>query len=291
MLAARNFAFLIVLVATVVFSYPATASIQTYDILEKFDTSGLSASWLYDATGTVNGSDENGSLLSGPKSSCISGSLEGDLSGNTLLDISGSVTGMVKQMSGYLNSVFQTSFSPSTAFELQLGKLSTGGDGALKFETDGASTGQFTGGFLDFSLYVDGAATSLIDGTFFFKPQAETGSDKLSPNRGTSSEFTLWGWNWMHDGLPVDGRDEPDWNEFLSGSMGLGYDGPDVSRTLPNGAPGVGFPLGIALYALNADATSSAPLHNPEPGTVLIWGVLSIAAVLASRTRCSRSSR
>ena len=53
---------------------------------------------------------------------------------------------------------------------------------------------------MDFSLMVGGSTTSVLDGTFFFKPQAESGSDALSPNRGTSYNFSLWGWDWMHDG-------------------------------------------------------------------------------------------
>jgi hypothetical protein len=177
----------------------------TYEVSPQFATDGFTASWLHGATGgPPHGSAENGALLNGPTSSRIAGSLEGNLLTNRLLNASGDISCCLKQLASYLNDRFGTSFTTSTAFDLKLGLLANGGDGALAFETDGAGSGQFTGGFLDFSLFVDGAASSLRDGTFFFKPQAESGSARLSPNRGTSSEFTLWGWNWMHDGAPID---------------------------------------------------------------------------------------
>ena len=193
-----------------------------------------------------------------------------------LANASGSVSGKLKQLASYLNGVFGTNFTTWTPFELKLGGSANGGNGALAFETNGTGSGEFTGGYLDFSLWVADSATSLLDGTFFIKPQAESGSDVLSPNRGTSSEFTLWGWNWMHDGLPVDMAAEPSWGEFLSG---LGYAGDPVNRTLPGGVSGFTAPLGIALYIVDPDPPAPEAMHNPEPATVVIWGLLAVVAI------------
>jgi hypothetical protein len=261
---------------------PARASVHvTYDILQEFSTDGFTASWLHSAESIENGTPENGALLNGARSSRISGSLEGNLSGSVLSGVSGSVSGKLKQLSTYLNSVFGSSYTTYTPFELRLGVSAGGGDGALKFETNGAGTGQFTGGYLDFSLLVDGTATSLLDGTFFFKPQAESGSAVLSPNRGTSSEFTLWGWNWMHDGDPVDGALAPDWADFLGA---LGYSGPAVLRT-PDSGPGLQSPVGIALYVV--DPATSAPdgAHSPEPTAFVIWFLIAAGAIVYCRSR------
>lgn len=256
----------------------ALASIQvTYDIVPTFATDGFSASWLHGATGgPPRGSPENGALLNGPTSSRITGTLAGDLSGNILSNASGSVSGKLKHFSNHLNDTLGTNYTTYTPFELKLGGAANGGAGALAFETDGAGTGQFTGGYLDFSLFVGGSATSLLDGTFFFKPQAESGSATLSPNRGTSSDFTLWGWNWMHDGAPVDGGDEPVWSSFLSG---LGYTGDTVMRSQLDS------PLGIAMYVVDADAPAPEGLQSPEPATFVVWGLIALASAGAYRLR------
>jgi hypothetical protein len=258
----------------------APASVHvTYNVLEEFSTDGFSASWLHSAESLLNGTPENGALLNGARSSRVAGSLEGNLSGSVLSDVSGSVSGTLKQLSIYVNDVFGTSYAMSTPFDLKLGGAASGGNGALKFETDGAGTGQFTGGFLDFSLFVAGSATSLLDGTFFFKPQAESGSAVLSPNRGTSDEFTLWGWNWMHDGLPVDGALEPDWESFLGA---LGYSGPTVLRT-PASGPGLVSPIGVALYVVDPDPPVLSEGHSPEPTAFIVWGLLALVAVTTFR--------
>ena len=78
-----------------------------------------------------------------------------------LSHVSGSVTGKLKQLAAYLNAAFDTSFSTYDQFELRLGGLADGGSGALAFETNGAGTGEFTGGYLDFSLFVAGNTESL----------------------------------------------------------------------------------------------------------------------------------
>lgn len=261
----------------------ASASIHvTYNVLPKFTTDGFTASWLHSATsGPPHGSEENGALLEGAMSSRIAGTLEGDLLGNVLSNASGSVSGKLKQLSSYLNVAFGTSFTTYTPFELKLGGQAVGSDGALAFETNGAGTGQFTGGFLDFSLFVDGNTTSLIDGTFFFKPQAESGNAALSPNRGTNSTFTLWGWNWMHDGPPVVGTGpEPIWATFLSG---LGYTGPAVLRTPSDGGPQLLNPLGIAMYVADPDPPALEGLHNPEPAALVTWSLLIAIVFMAYR--------
>jgi hypothetical protein len=259
----------------------AVASVHTYyDVQQQDSVDGFSASWLHAATSGLNGSPENGALLNGAISSRLSGSFEGDLSGNILSNISGSVSGKLKQLASYLNGTLGANFSTSDPFELRLGASASGGTGALAFETNGVGTGEFTGGFLDFSLYAAGGAASLVDGTFFFKPQAESGSDKLSPNRGNDFISTLWGFNWMHDGPPVDGGETADWSSFLNG---LGYAGPTVLRTPSSGA-GLQAALGIALYIKDPpppDGNRSAP----EPTTFLIWGLLGLISVGTLRSR------
>ncbi len=255
------------------------ASVHTnYDILQNFSAEGFSASWLYGADSALSGSAGNGALLAGETSSRISGALEGDLSGNKLLNPTGSVSGSLKQLASYLNTALGTNFSTCTPFQLLLGGMSDGGQGGFAFETNGAGTGEYTGGFLDFSLMVGGSSTSVLDGTFFFKPQAETGSGALSPNRGDSYAFSLWGWNWMHDGLPADGAAAPNWGDFLSS---LGYTGPAaVDRTPPDGSAALIAPLGIAMYLVDPP---SGGMSNPEPTAFLIWGLLAAVTITFSR--------
>ena len=84
--------------------------------------------------------------------------------------------------------------------------------GKLAFETNGAGSGQYTGGYVDYVLAVDtnpdvnvDTFTDVLAGTFFFKPQGENSSSMLSPNRGIISKFTLWGYNYMHDSYAYDG--------------------------------------------------------------------------------------
>ena len=264
-------AYSLALALVLTFQATASASVHTYYEVQQQDSiDGFSASFLHAAASGLNGSPENGALLNGAISSRLTGSFEGDLSGNILSNISGSVNGRLKQLASYLNGIFPTSLSTSDQFELRLGGLADGGKRALAFETNGVGTGEFTGGFMDFSLFVDGNAASLLDGTFFFKPQAESGSDKLSPNRGTSYTSTLWGFNWMHDGTPVDGGPTPDWTSFLSG---LGYNGPTVLRT-PAVGPALGSPLGISLDFVDP------PQAAPEPAGIIVWGVLAAFGIM-----------
>lgn len=258
----------------------AVASVHvTYNVGElssaQSGDSNFSASWLHDASMglvTDNGSTENGAYRTGRISDLVSGSIEGDLEGNVLSEIRGSVGGKLSS----LHSEFG-SFTSMDQFVVRLGQdAGSGRTGALKFETNGVGTGQFSGGFIDFALDV-GSSLDLVTGTFFFKPQSETGSSALSPNRGNSTTFTLWGFNWMHDSDPV-GSDAipPDWLTFLGD---LGYDRGEVLRQAPSGGEMLlAQTLGIALYVNDPDPPL-AYAANPEPSTFLVWGVLAMIGV------------
>jgi hypothetical protein len=128
---------------------------------------------------------------------------------------------------------------------------------------------------VDFALDIVGGAANVLTGTLFFKPQAETPSAVLTPNRGDSTEFTLWGLNWMHDGSPIGGGESIDWIDFLRES--LGYSGTvEVDRSTAT--------LGIALYAVDRNPDDGS--LNPEPTAFVVWGLLSmIGAVSCNRKR------
>jgi hypothetical protein len=249
-----------------VLSWPShsRAAIHTYDIGER----AFSGSWLHSATGTSateNGPRWNGYMVSDK----ITGTLSGDLNNNILSDVSGTVTGKL----GALNlHAPLSSYSSADNFLLRLGGQVSNGTGALRFETDGADTGQYTGGYVDFALDIVGGAANVLTGTLFFKPQAETPSAVLTPNRGDSTEFTLWGLNWMHDGNPVGGGESIDWIDFLTES--LDYTGTaEVDRPTAT--------LGIALYAVDQDP--EVGMHSPEPTAFVVWALL--LAVGASLSR------
>ena len=235
----------------------ALASVHlTYNVLKDFP-GGNCASWLHSAD--VGGSTANGAYFTGDDmSGRLAGVLEGDLSGNILSNITGVVSGKLKQLSNYLPDA--DIYLMSQAFDLKLG-VAAGGSGALQFISN--SGGEFAGGWVDFSLVV--GDDELMGGTLFFKPQAETASASLSPNRGDSSEFTLWGLNWTHDSPAVVGE-TPDFAAFLAG---LGHPStanrPDVE----------GATLGIALYVTDPDPPLTYAA-NPEPTTFLVWGVLAM---------------
>ena len=237
-----------------------------YDVIP---ISGFQGSWLHSATG----SEDAGSPLNGPRwngddiSDRISGGFQGDLEDNILSNITGSVSGKLGQLAGYLNTVTSSGLSTADMFELKLGQAA-GGVGVLQFETDGVGSGQFSGGVLSFSLIV--GTDSVLDGTFFFKPQAETASGVLTPNRGDSDAFTVWGLNWMHDGEPQEDGTEPNWLAFL------GDLDPGVTTLVDRPA----VTLGIAMYAVDPPGAGPA---NPEPATVMIWGLLGALGMTAYR--------
>ena len=231
------------------------ASIHTYyNVLPTFETDGFSASWLHAATSALNGSSENGALLNGDTSSRIAGSLEGDLSGNTLSNISGSVSGLLKQLAGDLNSAFGTSFSTSTTFELALGGSSNGGHGwrwRSKPTGRGPENSRADTWITVCTWREVRRACLMVRSSSNHRPNRVAA---LSPNRGNSYNFSLWGWDWMHDGAPVDGSAAPDWTAFLSS---LGYTGDTVYRTAPEGGTAATVPLGIAMYVVDP------PLRRP----------------------------
>lgn len=261
----------------------ASASVHvTYNVGHLASAGGddaiFSASWLHDATSSPNlssGTNANRAYRSGMTSDLMSGSLYGELNQheNALSDIGGTVSGNLKMLLG--DAAFD---SPS--FVLRLG-MEAGKTGKLKFETNGAGTGEYSGGYLDFALDV-GSTLNVVTGTFFFKPQAETGSSVLSPNRGNSSAFTLWGYNWMHDSGPIDGSpNSVDWAKFLGK---LGYTGDTVLRTDALGNT-LEQALGVALYV--SDPSPPPPYaSNPEPTTLVVWAVLmSVGACYCGRKR------
>jgi len=260
------------------------AAIQTYQIQNTFSTSGFSASWLHSGESALKGSSMNGARMTGVTSSRITGILQGDLVNNQLKQISGSVSGQLMQLSSYLNSTLTltNSLSMSDSFELKLGS-SAGGAGALQFKSPGTNPGEYTGGYLDFSLLVPGKATgSILDGTFFFKPQAESGNAPLSPNRGDANEFTLWGNNWMHDGGPASGSNPSnfsDWNTFLAT---LGYSGGTVLR---DGGDGLDASLGIDFYVVNDQPLDPPPGGPgvPEPASMFVWSMIVACSMKFSR--------
>jgi hypothetical protein len=247
----------------------AVASVHTYDVGALAQPPGddfFSASWLHDASMSPYGADpnpnpDNRAYRTGFISEQVGGKLTGALSGNALTSISG-------KLSGNLGMLLNSASFNGKAFDLLLGSSivdpNRTGAGALRFETNGAGTGEFTGGFIDYQLWVDGA--SILDGTFFFKPQAETGSNALSPNRGDAQAFTLWGYNYMHDSGPATGPAAGAWEPFLAA---LGYTGDIVTRSE------VGQTLGIALFASDPEP----PIENsanPEPTTFLVWSGLAL---------------
>ena len=216
----------------------------------------------------ISGPD-NRAYRTGSISEQIGGKLTGDLSGNELTSISG-------KLSGNLGMLLNSPSLNGKAFDLLLGSSiidpNRSGTGALKFETNGPGTGEFTGGFIDYQLWVDGS--SILDGTFFFKPQAETGSHMLSPNRGDPEAFTLWGYNYMHSSAPFGASSgDFDWIDFLSS---LGYVGTDLVGRNSAGN------LGIALFASDPEPPIQNS-SNPEPTTFLVWGGLAIIGFGISR--------
>jgi hypothetical protein len=217
----------------------------------------------------IPAAEDNRAYRSGNLSGLISGSLYGDFdsSRNELQGIGGSVTGKLQYLLGVGHS--------EETFVLKLGETAGAGKtGALKFETEGA--GEYSGGFIDFALSYTGAVNPLT-GTFFFKPQAETGSLLLSPNRGSATAFTLWGYNYMHASAPYGSTENTvDWTTFLGA---LGYDDGTVVRASQDQT------LGIALFVSNPDP-SPEYAANPEPTTVFVWAVLSILGLgYCRRTR------
>jgi hypothetical protein len=251
-----------------------SASVHTYNVGDLANPDGdeiFSASWLHDASGARNvssGTEENGAYRSGKLSDAVSGSLYGDLNGGVLSGIGGTLTGNLSKLLKHLDPALK-----NQEFTLKLGaSIGSSNTGALQFNTNGSGPGEFTGGFIDYLLEVASVPGFSLAGTFFFKPQAETGSTDLSPNRGDSSAFTLWGYNWMHDSGPIDGTPASvNWQSFLSG---LGYTG-DVSRS------SVGQTLGIALFA--SDPEPPIGSHAPEPTTFLVWCGLAMVGVGLSR--------
>jgi hypothetical protein len=208
----------------------------------------------------------------GATSSSITGSLHGDLDStlNVLSDIGGSLIGKTR----YLLDNFDDSLN-GQEFVLKLGKdAGSGKTGKLKFETSGAGQGEFTGGFIDFALSIVGGPSNVLTGTFFFKPQAEMGTSPLTPNRGNSTAFTLWGYNWMHDSAPLGGGDAVNWTTFMDS---LRYDGEIVQRpSIVNDENN--HTLGISLYV--TAATNSV---NPEPTALIVWGALSMIGLCYAR--------
>ena len=238
----------------------------------------FSASWLHDASGTpspsgsVPAAQDNRAYRTGTTSSSITGSLYGDLDAtqNVLSGIGGTLSGKTR----YLLDDFNSSLN-GKEFVLNLGKdAGSGKSGKLKFETSGAGQGEFTGGYIDFALSIVGGPANMLTGTFFFKPQAEMGSTPLTPNRGNSSAFTLWGYNWMHDSAPFGGGDAVNWATFMDS---LQYGGPAVVRpTIVSDESNQ--TLGISLYV-----TSVNNSVNPEPTTLIVWGALSMIGLCYSR--------
>jgi len=234
----------------------ADASVAIYDIGAvpiPGQAGGFRATFLHAATSSRFGSVANGGRRSGALSNSLTGSMQGNLSGNILSGISGEISGMLKG----LTSLFGN--TSTTPFVLKLGS-SAGGAGALAFETQGAGTGQFTGGFLDYELFIGTSTVVEDEGTFFFQPAAQMGgstldpSSPLVPNRGDSEAFTLWGNNYMQDG---NSYTEQDWFDFLTDD--LGYAGTTyVTRS------NVDTPLGIDIYAERPSATGSGGAL-PEP--------------------------
>lgn len=274
-------------VAAALSSYGAASALASVHIsysVGQLDSLGtgddlFSASLLHDATASPAGTapanlaDDNRAYRMGATSGFMSGSLYGDYdaSSNQLTAIGGTV-------SGNLRLLFSNDNLNDKNFVLKLGQeAGAGKTGALKFETNGAGTGEYTGGFVDFALAIVGESSDFLTGTFFFKPQAETGSLMLSPNRGTASEFTLWGYNWMHSSGPYGTSDAVSWDSFLEP---LGYDG-NVTRPSIL-ADELNRTLGVALY-VNAPSTAPTSAANPEPTTCVIWGVLVGAALVFTR--------
>lgn len=238
----------------------------------------FSASWLHDASGARNvtsGTPENGAYRSGKVSGSIAGNLHGTVVDGKLMGIGGILSGNLSHLlKGIDDGLKNQSFTLKLG--TTIGALSTG---ALKFNTDGTGPGGFTGGFIDYLLEVPGIPDFSLSGTFFFKPQAETGNSLLSPNRGSAEAFTLWGYNWMHDSGPINSNDPAASWDFLSAE--LGYDRASVNRVPFDAEHNTGHTLGIALFAGGQQAVENAA--QPEPTALLIWGGLSMFAVAARR--------
>ncbi len=160
-------------------------------------------------------------------------------------------------------------------------------DGALQFESTGAGTNEYTGGFLDYELTVDDSSKTL-SGSFFFKPRRESGSGTLSPNGGNAETFSLWGNNWMHDTGGFAGV-YSGWEELLDS---LGYNGAadpfdQVQRLEITEAER----LGIDLHVTNRTIVPPPdPSQNvPESSAIMVWAVL-IASGAAGQRRVSARS-
>lgn len=239
------------------------------------------ASSLHDASSSpsagasVFGPSDNRAYRTGDTSSPLTGSFFGDVDQvlNQVTNIRGTLNGKTQMLLDDFDN--GTNFKD---FRLKIGEeAGAGKTGKLAFETAGAGQKQYTGGYIDYVLAVAVNGVDFVDvlsGAFFFKPQAENSLSELSPNRGTISQFTLWGYNYMHDSFAFDGV-SADWATFLNS---LGYAAnvtrPDIDDNPENQT------LGISLYVTSAEG------HMPEPTALLIWGMLTmVGACISHRTR------
>ncbi len=168
--------------------------------------------------------------------------------------------------------------------------------GGMQFETAGTGTGEFTGGWFDYELLIDDLATdsvgfvSVTKGTFYIKPQAETGgSHPLEPNRGDSGEWTAWGNNWAHDGAPYGsprGERVGSWSDwdFLK-ALGHPVDSDGDLRLTKRRNVDHGIQLGIDLYAVMESEPGDTPTV-PEPVAAVIWSGFLTIALACRRSRC-----
>lgn len=247
------------------------------------------ASWLHDASSSpsagasVFGPEDNRAFRTGNTSSALGGSFEGDFdsTGNVVTNIRGTLSGTTKML---LNS-FDSS-NNFQSFILKLGQdAGAGKSGKLAFETVG--TREYTGGYIDYAIAVAINGVDYVDvltGTFFFKPQGENSNSLLSPNRGTVSEFMLWGYNYMHDSYAYSGA-TADWASFFST---LGYTNnvtrPAIVGDSGSTAPPTNQTLGVSLYVTSGIPGSSG--NNPEPTALIIWAMLTmVGACLSGRVR------
>lgn len=233
---------------------------------------GYSASWLHDADGSGDGANMNGAKTD--LDVLGNNELKGTLDGDYLTITEGSIAAKVGALDSY--------FAGSSSTDNLVIKIIRGG-----FEFI-SGTPNLAGGFLQYEITVtdevggDGLPSSpVVDtGNFYFEQKNIAGIANTHYSNGNSPLIIgLWGNNWKYTG--------GDWS-FLDDDPPF-PSSPDIPDTATRPSNSSGLDWGIDLKLFGTESPGPGEMI-PEPGSLLVWSLLGMLAMVYGPGRRRRSS-
>lgn len=240
------------------------------------------------AAKTLQAVVNQGAKLGGTTAARIVSQVVKQQSAAMLLGTSSRLSGQIRQLASDVSSAYRRCFPTSVPVERSLGSLALSGRGALAVRFNATGCNKFTREELDIGRWVGDDASSLSSGPLSFNSQSGSGGDASSQNRSLASEIPPGCWNRLTAADSATGSQAAVTTPFMSD---FGYLAGPVGLTSPDQGSKLETPPVFSASKSDSNLSAATTSQNPEPTTLVVWGLLAILVAASDHSRGLRACK